>query len=179
MHRSGGGLRFLGIKVRSRRPVMPVVRCPLRTVLDEARMWQVHAILYRDDLQLILAEMFVGEPNDTCVDPNPVVQEILRRTRPIEVRDVSRLMVVRFSRTVAWQVVDESFTSWDDYEERDDKSIIQIITRSRYLDYVHDNHGWFRETDGPAKLYRVLTANEVIEVVAYKPPTIGPWEAGT
>ena len=142
-------------------------------------MWQVHAILYRDDLQLILAEMFVGEPNDTCVDPNPVVQEILRRTRPIEVRDVSRLMVVRFSRTVAWQVVDESFTSWDDYEERDDKSIIQIITRSRYLDYVHDNHGWFRETDGPAKLYRVLTANEVIEVVAYKPPTIGPWEAGT
>jgi hypothetical protein len=142
-------------------------------------MWQVHAIVYRDDLQLILAEMFVGEPNDTRVDPNPVVQEILRRTRPIEVRDDGRLMVVRFPRTVAWQVVDESYTSWDDYEERDDKSTIQVITRSKYLDYVHENHGWFRETVGPAKLYCVLTANEVIEVVAYEPPTIGPWEAGT
>ena len=142
-------------------------------------MWQVHAIVYRDDLQLILAEMFVGELNDTHVDPNPVVQEILRRTRPIEVTDDSRLMIVRFPRTVAWQVVDESYTSWDDYEERDDKSTIQIVTRSRYLDYVYENHGWFRETIGPAKLYRVLTANEVIDVVACEPPTIEPWKPGT
>jgi hypothetical protein len=151
----------------------------MRTVLDEARMWQVHALVYRDDLQLILAEMFVGEPNDTRVDTNPVVQEILRTSRPIEVREDSRLMVVRFPRTVAWQVVDESYTSWDDYEERDDKSIIQIITRSKYLDYIHENHGWFRETIGTAKLYRVLTANEVIDVVACEPPTIEPWKAGT
>jgi hypothetical protein len=142
-------------------------------------MWQVHAIVYREDLQLILAEMFVGEPNDSRVDPNPLVQEILRTSRPIEVRVDSRLMVVRFPRTVAWQVVDESFTSWDDYEERDDKSIIQVITRSKYLDYVHENHGWFRETFGPAKLYRVLTANEVIDVVACEPPSIEPWKAGT
>lgn len=156
-----------------------MVRCPLRTVLDDARMWQVHAIVYQYDLQLILAEMFVGETDDTRVDPNPVVQKILRGTRPIEVRDDSRLIVVRFPRTVAWQVVDESYTSWDDYEERDDKSIIQIITRSKYLDYVHENHGWFRETIGPAKLYRVLTANEVIDVVACEPPTIEPWKAGT
>ena len=151
----------------------------MRTVLDEARMWEVHAIVYRDDFQLILTEMFVGEPNDTRVDPNPVVQEILRQTRPIEATDESRLMVVRFPRTVAWQVVDESYTSWDDYEVRDDKCTIQVITRSKYLDYVHENHGWFRETIGPAKLYRVLTANEVIDVVAYEPPTVEPWKAGT
>jgi hypothetical protein len=151
----------------------------LRTILDEARMWQVHAIVYQDDLQLILAEMFVGEADDTRVDPNPVVQKILRASRPIEVRDDSRLIVVRFSQAVAWQVVNESFTSWDEYEERDDKSVIQIITRSKYLDYVHQNHGWFRETIGPAKLYRVLTANEVIDVVACEFPTIEPWKSGT
>ena len=142
-------------------------------------MWQVHAIVYREDLQLILAEMFVGEPNDSRVDPNPLVQEILRTSRPIEVRVDSRLMVVRFPRTVAWQVVDESYTSWDDYEERDDTSKIQIITRSKYLDYVYQNHGWFRETIGPAKLYRVLTANEVIDVIACELPTIEPLKSGT
>ncbi|MBL8815568.1 MAG: hypothetical protein JNL58_06030 [Planctomyces sp.] len=142
-------------------------------------MWQVHAIVYRNDLQLILAEMFVGEPDDNIVDPNPVLQMILRETRPIEVRDDSRLMVVRFSRTVSWQVVDESFTSWNDNEECDDESTIQIITRSKYLDYVHENHGWFRETVGLAQLYRVVTANEVIDVVAFEPPTIVPWKSGT
>ena len=142
-------------------------------------MWQLHAIVYRDDLQLILAEMFVGEADDTRLDPNPVVQKILRASHPIEARDDSRLMVVRFPQAVAWQVVNESFTSWDDYEERDNTSVIQIITRSKYLDYVLQNHGWFRETIGPAKLYRVLTANEVIDVVAWEPPTIEPWKAGT
>jgi hypothetical protein len=142
-------------------------------------MWQVHAIVYRNDLQLVLAEMFVGDADDTRVDPNPVAQEILRASRPIDVRDDSRLMVVRFPQTVAWQVVNESFTSWDDDEERDDTSVIQIITRSKYLDYVLQNHGWFRETIGPAKLYRVLTANEVIDVVACEPPTIESWKSGT
>ena len=151
----------------------------MRTILDEARMWQLHAIVYRDDLQLILAEMFVGEAHDTRLDPNPVVQKILRASHPIEARDDSRLMVVRFPQAVAWQVVNESFTSWDDYEERDDTSVIQIITRSKYLDYVHQNHGWFRETIGPAKLYRVLTANEVIDVVACELPTIERWKSGT
>ncbi len=141
-------------------------------------MWQVHAIVYQDDLQLILAEMFVGELDGTRVDPNPIVQKALRATRPIEIREDSRLMVVRFAQAIAWQVVDESFTAWDDYEERDDKSVIQVITRSRYLDYVHQNHGWFQETIGPASLYRVWTANDVIDVVARKPPTIEPWQTG-
>lgn len=149
----------------------------MRTVLDEARMWQVHAILYQDDLRIVLAEMFVGDVDDTRDDPNPVVRKILRSTRPIEVRDDSRLMVVRFPQAVAWQVVDESFTSWDDYEERDDTGVLQIITRSKYLDYVHQNHGWFRETIGQARLYRVWTANEVIEVVACDLPNIEPWQA--
>ena len=142
-------------------------------------MWQVHAIVFQDDLQIILAEMFVGESDGTRVDPNPVVQKILRASRPIEVRHDSRLMVVRFPQAIAWQVVNESFTTWDDYEERDDTSVIQIITRSKYLDYVHQNHGWFQETIGPAKLYRVLTANEVIDVVAFELPTIEPWKSGT
>jgi hypothetical protein len=141
-------------------------------------MWQVHAIVSSDGLQLFLDEMFVGELDASFVDPNPAIQKLLRSSRPIEVRDDSRRMVVRFPRTVAWQVVDESFTSWDDSEERDDKCKIQVITRSKYLDYVHENHGWFREFVGPAKLYRVLTANEVIDVVAYEPPTVEPWKPG-
>ncbi len=142
-------------------------------------MWQLHAVAYQGDLRLILAEMFVGEPDIDRTDPNPAVQEMLRGSRPIEVRDESRLMLVKFPVTVAWQVIDESYTSWDDYEERDDKSVVQVITRSKYLDYVHENHGWFRDVLGPAKLYRVWTADEVVDVVACEPPTIEPWDSGT
>ncbi len=86
---------------------------------------------------------------------------------------------MRFPKTIAWQVVDESYTVWDDYEERDDRNALQIITRSRYLDYVLANHGWFQHWFGPAKQYRVCTVSDVVDVVACSPPTVQPGAAGT
>ena len=88
-------------------------------------------------------------------------------------------MIVRFEEVVAWQVVDESYTSWDDYEQRDDTNVLQELSRSRYLDYVRDNHGWFQDIIGPAKHYRIWTGDEVVDVVSVSEPEIEPWEADT
>jgi hypothetical protein len=49
---------------------------------------------------------------------------------------------------VAWQVVDESYTSFDDYEKRGDSGTLQSLSRSKYLDYVKANHGWFEDLIG-------------------------------
>jgi len=74
-------------------------------------------------------------------------------------------------------LVDESFTAGNDYEVREDKSALQVLTQSRYLDYVRANHGWFEEMGrGPGKHYRVWTENEVIDVVACEAPTVEPYE---
>lgn len=151
----------------------------MQTVLDEARMWQLHAVLYQDELRLILTEMFVGEADATRTDPNPAVQKLLRDSRPIETQDDSRMMSVRFPQSITWQVVDESFTTWDDNEERDDKSVLQVLTRSKYLDYVNANHGWYRDILGEAKHYRVWTSDEVVDVVSCEEPVVEPWEPGT
>ena len=96
---------------------------------------------------------------------------------PIESHDKSRQFVVRFPEFVAWQVVDESFTSWDDYEQRDDFGTVQALSRSKYLDYVKGSHGWFQDTVGPAQHYRVWTVVDVVDVVACKPPTVERWAA--
>ncbi|WP_237228860.1 hypothetical protein [Rubinisphaera sp. JC750] len=148
----------------------------MQTVLDEAWMWQLHAVLFQDDLRLILTEMFVGDADDTCTDPNPILQKILRETRPTETRDDSRMILVRFPQTVAWQVVDESYTSWDDYEVRDGKGALQVLSRSKYLDYVNANHGWYRDIIGAAEHYRVWTSDAVVDIVACEKPEIGPWQ---
>ena len=80
---------------------------------------------------------------------------------------------MRFSRPIAWQLVDESFTAGNDYEVREDKFALQVLTKSRYLDYVRANHGWFQDVGrGPAKHYRVWTENEVIDVVTCEAPTV-------
>lgn len=97
---------------------------------------------------------------------------IIKDTYAIDTSEESRLVEVRFSRPIAWQMVDESFTSGDDYEVREDNFAIQVLTKSRYLDYVRENHGWFEEMCGPGKQYRIWTENEVIDVVACEPPTV-------
>jgi hypothetical protein len=48
---------------------------------------------------------------------------------------------------------------------------LQVLSRSKYLDYVRANHGWFEDMRGPAKHYRVWTENEVVDVIACVAPT--------
>jgi len=49
---------------------------------------------------------------------------------------------------------------------------LQVLTQSRYLDYVRANHGWFEDMRGPGKHYRVWTENEVLTSLACEPPTV-------
>ncbi|MGD1907158.1 MAG: hypothetical protein ACFB0C_14335 [Leptolyngbyaceae cyanobacterium] len=130
-------------------------------------------MVYQDKLRVILTEGFVGNENETedlCIGDHTI-----KGVRLIDISDESRLFVVRFPEIVAWQVVDESFTSFDEYEQRDDNGVLQSLVRSKYLDYVKSNHGWFEDAIGPAKHYRVWTENEVVDVIACEPPTVEPW----
>ncbi|MFA7237103.1 MAG: hypothetical protein WC058_09580 [Phycisphaeraceae bacterium] len=144
---------------------------PLRTELDGARMWLLRKVVYQDDLCLFLAEMFAGNPMEDRRLGNCVIEG----RRKIEPREDSRHFIVRFPQFVAWQVVDETYTTKDDYEQCDDTGVLQILSRSKYLDYIKSSHGWFEATLGPAKQYRVCTANEIVDVVACQSPTVGPW----
>ena len=144
----------------------------MRTLLDDAKTWFLHALCYQDDLRVIVAEGFVGnETEELCIGGHTITG-----LKSIDVSDESRLYEIRFQKCVAWQVVNESFTSFDEYELRDDTGTLQTLSRSKYFDYVQENHGWFKDLIGPAKHYRVWTENEVVDVVACQQPTIEPWK---
>jgi hypothetical protein len=141
----------------------------MKTLLDEFDATFLHAAVYADrELRVIVAEGFrAAEPEDTTIGGH-VIKEIYA----IDTSEKSRLVEIRFSEPIAWQLVDESFTTWDDYEVRDDRFALQVLSRSKYLDHVRANHGWFEDTRGPAKHYRVWTENEVVDVIACVPPTL-------
>ena len=79
---------------------------------------------------------------------------------------------ISFQRPVVWQVIDESYSIYNDEEEFDLKGLFSIISKSRYLEYVNQTHGLYKDCIGPGKLYRVWTEDQVIEVVAVDEPTI-------
>ena len=144
----------------------------MRTVLDEAKTWVVDEIIYGDELRVIVREVFRSEaPQDLRVS-----EAVTWEVYPLEVTEASRRFAIRFPHFVAWQVVDESFTTFDDCEECDGMGFLQILERSKYFDYVKANHGWFTDVVGPARHYRLWTEDEVIDVVGCQSPVIEPWK---
>ena len=141
----------------------------MKTILDELYTSFLDALTYSGgELRIVVAEGFrAAEPEDVLI-----AGHLIKDTYALAVSEHSRRVAVRFSHPIAWQLVDESFTAADDYEVRESEQALQVLTRSRYLDYVCQHHGWFDAVRGPAKHYRVWTENEVVDVVACEPPEI-------
>lgn len=146
----------------------------MKTVLDEFHASFLYAAIYVEaQLRIIVAEAFRAADSEDIT----IAGHVIKGLYTIDTSEKSRLVEVRFRRPIAWQLIDESFTAGSEYEVREDKFALQVLTQSRYLDYVLANHGWFNEMGrGPGKHYRVWTENEVIDVVACEAPTIEPYE---
>jgi len=140
----------------------------LRTVLDQARSWFPEALAYTDELRVVVAE---GIRSDGAEDIQLGAQ-VIKNTHAVEPSRGSRRVAARFLRAVASQVVDESYTSWDDSGVREDKRFLKIWTRSADLQYVEALHRWFKDVVGPAAHYRLWTENEVIDVFAHDEPAV-------
>jgi hypothetical protein len=149
----------------------------MKTLLDEFHTSFLHAVIYVDsELHIIVTEGFRSDKTEDLT----IGSHVIKDTFAIDKSERSRFAEVIFNSPIAWQLVDESFTSADKYELRADRFALQVLTQSRYLDYVLANHGWFRDVGrGEGKHYRVWTENEVVDVVACEPPTIKPYERRT
>lgn len=80
--------------------------------------------------------------------------------------------MISFERPVGWQVVDESWCSFDENEIRDTEGALQVIQNSAYYKYIKQQHGWYEHSLGPAKHYRVGTENEIIDVISCDEPIV-------
>ncbi len=140
----------------------------MNTILDKGYTWFLASLLYEDGLTIQLVEGVRREsPQDLKIG-----DFIIENTYPIETTEGSKQATVKFAIPVAWQLVDESYTSWDKTEVCDTKGFLQVLSKSQYLDFVNANHGWYKDVAGEASHYRLWTENEVIDVVSHDPPEI-------
>ena len=140
----------------------------MQTILDEGYTWFLDSLIYKDGLTVQVIEGRKGEsPQDLKIG-----DAVLENTYPIESDESSKRLVIRFGIPIAWQVIDESYTSWDESEERDGREYLQILSQSKYLEYVDGSHGWYKDVVGDAQHYRLWTENEVVDVIAQDPPIV-------
>lgn len=141
----------------------------MKTVLDEGYTWFLDRIQYRHGvLTVVVAEGFRRK--------GPVKLEVTEGVfldgHPLEVTERSRRVALRFDRLVAWQCVDESFPLYDDDEQLEGDGKLHVLTRSKYLAYVSTTYPLYLDVVGPAKHYRICTEDEIIDAVAFDPPTL-------
>ena len=79
-----------------------------------------------------------------------------------------------FENYILYQMRNESYTSWDEYEVRKGRYLI-VFERSRLLDYYEDSIFDFdseetRKTQ--RKHYGIYTENHILDIISNEPPKI-------
>lgn len=136
-------------------------------ILNNVHTWFLQKIAYEGELELFLIEGKKGQPEQF-----EVLGMNLGMASPVGAASDSSLVKITFGNYVAWQCVNESFSEFSEYEVGDKDRFFQVLSRSKYLDYVNEAHGSYVDVIGSAKHFRVWTEDEVIEVIAFEEPLI-------
>ncbi|WP_239617925.1 hypothetical protein [Cohnella mopanensis] len=106
-------------------------------------------------------------------DPEPLIigEKNFGDSYPIKVDENSPLIQIDFQTYVAYSIRNESYTSWDDYEEFEGK-IFRIYKKSRYLDFI--SVGTFASEDfpGPFMHYGISCLDHIIDIVSVSKPVV-------
>ena len=81
------------------------------------------------------------------------------------------VLQIDFETYIGYSVLNESFTSWDDYEEFEGK-IFRIYSQSRYLDFIKVGTFADEEFPGPFKHYGMACLNHIVDVVSHSEPIV-------
>ena len=109
------------------------------------------------------------EPSDIDVGGRTV-----KGTYAVEANSNSRRFAVRFRGIAAWQSIAEVLTVPDDDEIGDAAGTLRALTKSKYLDFLQANHGWFESLGHKGRYvhYELITEWQIVHVVAAEEPIV-------
>lgn len=129
-----------------------------------------------NELHIAILGAFVDENADTCDSyGNPAVDQILAQCKPIVPDDSQRFDII-FEHYIIYQVRNESYSSYDEAEERTGNYLVQF-QKSRFLDYLSVATDACQLEDGsfypaPWKHYEICTQNHIVDVIAQAEPKV-------
>jgi hypothetical protein len=92
---------------------------------------------------------------------------------PLKSNESSVRAVIKFSDTLSWQRIDESATTDFRGDEFDGPGFIRKAVKSRYRDFILENHGWFQEIRGiSVQHYRIWSEDDIIDVLSFGEPEV-------
>ncbi|NKI24401.1 hypothetical protein HFN20_24935 [Paenibacillus dendritiformis] len=96
---------------------------------------------------------------------------ILPETYPIE-STKAPIIQLDFESYIGYSVINESFTSWDEYERFEGKKTFRIYSKSRFLDYISNATFAIQEYPGPYLHYGIVCLDHIVNVVTISEPKV-------
>lgn len=145
----------------------------MKTELDSAAFWLLEMLKFSEDSRSLCATVIEEIESEEATDL-VIGDAILRDTHALEVTPASRRYTVRFQCIAAWQSIAEVLTVLDKDESRDDMGVLRALTKSKYLDFIQANHGWFESLGHGEEYvhYQLITEWQIVDVVAAAAPVI-------
>lgn len=104
-------------------------------------------------------------------EPFSIGDKVYEDALSIELDEELPIIQIDFETYIGYSVLNESYTSWDDYEVFEGK-IFRIYSKSRYLDYIKAGTFASEDYSGPFKHYGMSCLNHVVDVVSISVPII-------
>ena len=137
------------------------------TILDTGHSWLLERLTYRDGLQIYVVEgIRSAEPQKL-----QIASVDLGEGYSTDVNEESRHFLVVFEHVLAYQVLNESYTTRDEYEIRTN-GVLSRYERSHYLDFIR-SATLIDSLRANAYTHFALTLqDDIIDVIAESEPKI-------
>ncbi|NRT80545.1 hypothetical protein [Clostridium beijerinckii] len=97
--------------------------------------------------------------------------KVIKNVNSINYDYTNPLIQIDFESYIGYSILNESFTSMDNYEEFEGKSF-RICRRSRYLDFIKVGTFASKDYPGTFKHYGIVCLNHIIDIVSVSEPVI-------
>jgi hypothetical protein len=113
----------------------------MKTILDGGSSWFLDQMQYEDSTLVIVATEGLQSGEAGNLHLGNVILPAFR----IEADARSRRVEIWFREPSTWQVVDESFTFYNEYEEREpvDAGRLRVLARSKYPDHFKASYAGY------------------------------------
>ncbi|WP_229753383.1 hypothetical protein [Paenibacillus segetis] len=120
-----------------------------------------------NSLRLLFSRSVTSQTPETIT----IGETEIKDSYSINIDESLPLIQIDFETYVGYSNRNESFTSWDEYEEFEGK-IFRIYINSRYLDFIKVSTFASEDYPGPFKHYGITCLNHVVDVVSVSEPII-------
>ena len=114
---------------------------------------------------------FVRGKVNSVIETLKINDKIIDDTHAIKPDDSIPFLQLKFDEYIGYSILNESFTSLDDYEEFEGKAF-RIFKKSRYLDYIKVGTFASEEYPGPFMHYEIACLNHIVDIVSISEPII-------